>query len=40
MKVEGPSMAQVEAGAKRMYEMMNQLDPDSETVTESMGVYS
>ena len=29
-----------EAGAKRMYEMMNQLDPDSETVTESMGVYS
>ena len=29
-----------EAGAKRMYEMMNQLDPESETVTESMGVYS
>ena len=29
-----------EAGAKRMYEMMNQLDPESETVTESMGAYS
>jgi len=29
-----------EAGAKRMYEMMNQLDPESETITESMGVYS
>ena len=29
-----------EAGAKRMYEMMNQLDPESETVTESIGVYS
>ena len=29
-----------EAGAKKMYQMMNQLDPDSETVTESMGVYS
>ena len=27
-----------EAGAKRMYEMMNQLDPESETVTESIGV--
>jgi len=27
-----------EAGAKRMYKMMNQLDPESETVTESIGV--
>jgi hypothetical protein len=29
-----------QAGARKMYQMMNQLDPESETITESIGVYS